>query len=215
MNNLQRLITKAGPAIGGTVKHSPSEFIQLTSEFTQTNSGLLSEMDALYNARNGFVSFESALYVYTVDCIDGGLQWWNRPNGWRSAYGRSTHGCLFFAADVFGGQFCVADDAVWYFNPETGERERIAQSLDGWAGWILDDVEIRTGWPLAHQWQQIHGPLPLGARLIPLTPFVLGGDFSISNLHQLEAETAMYFYADIQRQIANLPDGSIVRFNTE
>ena len=52
-----------------------------------------------------------------------GLAEWNSDALWRHEYGEMVDGCLFFAEDVFGGQFCVKDDAIYNFDPETGGLE--------------------------------------------------------------------------------------------
>lgn len=46
---------------------------------------------------------------------------------------------MFFAEDVFGGQFCIKDNQVYRFDPETGgldviaDRNAIAVRLRKWA----------------------------------------------------------------------------------
>jgi len=42
-----------------------------------------------------------------------------------------------------------------------------APYLDGWARIVLDDYNVLTGYPLGKEWQQMHGRLAPGTRLLP------------------------------------------------
>jgi hypothetical protein len=48
----------------------------------------------------------------------------------------------------------VRDGAVWRFGPETGAGEIVSETLAAWAGCVLDEFEVETGFPLAHAWQE-------------------------------------------------------------
>jgi hypothetical protein len=118
---------------------------------------------------------------------------------------------VFFAEDVFGVQFVLRDNGVFTFDPETGNLEWMATDLEDWAGRILGDFAALSGYALAHEWQEHHGPIPVGVRLTPKTPFVLGGEYSMENLHPLEAVQAMRLRGAIALQIRDLPDGARVK----
>jgi hypothetical protein len=96
----------------------------------------------------------------------------------------------------------LLDDQVVTFEPETGAVEELSTSLEGWADRILKDYALLTGFPLAHEWQQRQGQLAAGKRLLPKRPFVLGGEYTLENLYELDAT-----------QLKNLPDGTTVKFN--
>jgi hypothetical protein len=118
------------------------------------------------------------LVVRGAGANPGDLAVWNAESGWRASYDGLADGVFFFfAEDVFGGQFGLAGEDVVTFDPETGEREVIGSSLEDWAEQLLADFDVVTGHSLAQAWQRSFGPLPLGERLIPKTPFVLGGGF--------------------------------------
>ena len=68
-----------------------------------------------------------------------------------------------------------------------------------------------TGYEQAHEWQQKSGRLRDGVRLIPKTPFILGGDYSVENLFALDAVKGMRYRADIWKQIRDLPDGTPIQ----
>jgi hypothetical protein len=170
------------------------------------------ELWALLGACNGFYAFEGALHVFP----SGGpgaqtLERWNAPDLWRGRY-RELDDSVCFAEDVFGGQFILRGEAVHTFDPETGEIQVIADSLEGWAGALLEDYEFLTGQPLAHAWQAQHGALAAGHRLVPKVPFVVGGAFELANLHAMEAVHGMTWRADLARQLRDLPDGTAIQF---
>jgi hypothetical protein len=96
------------------------------------------------------------------------------------------------------------------FDPETGEFEQVADDIEGWAGAILDDYRVLTGFPLAHDWQVANGTLRPGRRLTPRIPFVLGGEFAVDNLYDANTVSALLYRADIAEQIRDSPDGTRV-----
>lgn len=172
-------------------------------------------IDAL-SVKNGFYAFESALFVRPAMTTPGhmGLDGWNEPSLWKSHYDGEADEVLCFAEDVFGGQFCLATDGICFFEPETAELKPIARDLDGWAEALLSDYNFVTGFPIAHQWQEMHGALPAGSRLVPKIPFNLGGEYAVDNLHVLADAKAMRLMGDIAMQIKGLPEGTKVRLRT-
>ncbi|WP_233237909.1 hypothetical protein [Bordetella sp. LUAb4] len=142
-----------------------------------------------------------------------GLAEWNEDTLWRSAYKGLADDCLFFAEDVFGGQFCIKDNRVFIFDPEAGALESLVDDIEGWAKTLLSDYEMLSGYPLAHQWQKNNGQIPAGKRLLPKVPFTLGGAFDLGNLYLADAVEGMRFRADIAVQIKDLPDGSQIKLN--
>jgi hypothetical protein len=182
---------------------------RLADAFGKENSEALRP---LLDRKNGFYAFESALRVYPDlgTPNEKGIIEWNDQDLWRGEYDGLADGGLFFAEDVFGGQFCLKDQRICTFDPETGAFETMASDLEDWAGKILDDFSLWTGHQLGHTWQLAHGTIPAGFRLLPKIPFVLGGEFSNENLHAIEAVRGMKFRASIAVQIRDLPDGAEV-----
>jgi hypothetical protein len=164
--------------------------------------------------RNGFFAFEGALRFFPSRSvpISYGLHEWNDRELWRFEYDDLTEGCFFFAEDVFGGQFCVSNGKICTFDPETGQRDKLANTLEEWAAAILADYEVLTGYKLAHEWQAKHGKLAGRDRLVPKTPFVTGGDFALSNLAAIDAVKGMRARGNLARQIRDLPEGTPIRF---
>ena len=204
-----KLLELSSPALspGGT---------EMMLEACARLGGVPKELADILGEKNGFYAFESALHFFPVNdsASSVGLDAWNSDSGWRVEYGELASSCLFFAEDVFGGQFCLKDGKVWQFDPETGELTLLGQSLEEWAAAVLGDFAFLTGHPVAREWQLLHGPLPANMRLVPKVPFVLGGPFSVSNLSPMDSERAMRVRGNLARQISNLPGGEKIRLVT-
>jgi len=170
------------------------------------------ELAELLMLKNGFYAYESALLVRPLRSQHPplGLLEWNAPGLWISEYAEAIDHTLFFAEDVFGGQFCIRDQCVRAFDPETGNFEQLCDSLSQWAHLVLTDYQYRTGYPLAHSWQSKSGPLRPGMRLLPKVPFICGGKYEMENLYSISDVDAMSFRASIANQMRDLPDGSKV-----
>jgi hypothetical protein len=164
--------------------------------------------------RNGFFAFESALEVFP--CIESNVSYslreWNQDYLWRSTYGSAAPRGLCFGHDIFGVQFVLCDGNVFQFDPETAETSFLAEDLEGWARVILDDYDYLTGHTLAHEWQSVNGPIKYRHRLLPITPFVLGGEYNIDNLVSEEASKAMRIRGEFACVIKDLPDGSMITY---
>jgi hypothetical protein len=167
---------------------------------------------AVLGTKNGFYAFEGALHVLPdiADPPERGLYDWNEATLWRADYEGMAQAAVFFAEDAFGTQFCVQDGVIATFNPETGAFERMAQDADEWAAKILGDYAFWSGHPVARAWQAQHGSLPIGSRLVPTTPFVLGGNYDVANLHAIDSVEGMRYRASIAVQIRDLPDGATI-----
>jgi hypothetical protein len=172
------------------------------------------ELCSLLADKNGFFSFESALVVRPLDYEHQplGVLQWNHSTLWRAEYKTDLGESVFFAEDVFGIQFCIQGDSIQSFDPETGRFTKLADTLEDWARWILENHTLRTGWPLAHQWQAQHGSLQPGIRLLPKVPFVCGGQFSVENLYELNDVEGMRFRASLANQLIGVPEGTQIVF---
>ncbi|MCU1719276.1 SMI1/KNR4 family protein [Pseudomonas sp. 5P_3.1_Bac2] len=210
MSSLDKLLSSASSSLSERKPEISGQSHRLAGALADQLLGMLFQ-------RNGFYALESALHVFPTHSSQQeiGLCDWNENILWRSAYKGLADGCLFFAEDVFGGQFCIKDNNVCIFDPETGALEYLADDIESWVKILLSDYEALTGYPLAHQWQKKNGQLPTGKRLLPKVPFVLGGEFVLENLYLADAVEGMRFRADIASQIKDLPDGAQVKFNIE
>lgn len=208
MSYLEKLISHASSPL------SSNEPI-LSPRLLALAGNLAGELTGLLSRKNGFYALESALHVLPAQSSPGsmGLDQWNDESLWRGDYQGFTDRCLFFAEDIFGGQFCIMDGSIYTFDPETGAKENLAYSLEGWAQAVVTDYNVLTGFPLAHSWQEENGLLPPGKRLLPKVPFVAGGEFKLENLYLSDAVEGMKFRAHLANQIKDLPDGAQINFN--
>jgi len=175
-----------------------------------------SELFHMLQEKNGFYAFESALHVFPLTPDSGsGLEAWNAGPLWRNEYQDLAEGLLFFGEDILQDQFClsVGSNAVLHFDAETGQTAFMADSVEKWADVILSDYKRETGWPLAHEWQAKNGPLPPGKRLMPKTPFFLGGEYKIENVWAGNPLEGMRLKADLAVQTRHLPEGAKVKLN--
>ena len=179
------------------------------------DSRLVTDWLTLLEARNGFYCFESALHVFPsrTNGRHLGLDEWNSPELWRKEYAGLDRGVFFVAEDIFGCQFGLVEDYICTFDPETGQFEQLCRSVAEWSELILDDFNLHTGYPLAHEWQSRFGALATGKRLAPKTPFVLGGEFAIENLFACEAVAGMKARGNLARQLVNVPDGTAIEYS--
>jgi hypothetical protein len=172
------------------------------------------ELADFLTRRNGLYAFESALHVFPAGQIPGvmDLEQWNNPTLWIEHYGDMARGIVFFAEGIFADQFGIRGREIVRFKAETGLWEPVAGSLEDWANLILEDYPYQTGWPFAHDWQEEHGALPCGQRLVATIPFMFGGDFKVSNFHALDAVEAMRLHGDLALQTRDVPDGTKIKF---
>jgi hypothetical protein len=199
----EKLVSVGSQSLG----YSPP---RLSQTLLNLAGSLANEFYSFLSKKNGFLAFESALHVFPSENYSQAitLENWNSDNLWRKDYGDLAKNCLFFAEDIFGGQFCIFNDKIYSFDPETATKELVANDIEEWAKIILEDYNVLTGFPLAHQWQQEHGTLPINKRLLPKIPFVGGGRFTVDNLYLVDSVKGMKVRADIARQIHDLPDGT-------
>ena len=167
---------------------------------------------ALLSERNGFVAFESALLVLPSRDVTEvpGVETWNHPAGWRRHYDGLGQGCVFFALDAFACGFGITSEGIVHLNPETGKLTSHSDDLKDWAHKLLSNYDYETGWAVAHKWQEQGGQLPVGSRLLPKTPFVLGGAFEADNCVAVPIPLAMEKLGDLYHQIRDVPDGQSV-----
>jgi hypothetical protein len=165
----------------------------------------------------GFYAYESALLVRPLHHKNSplGLLEWNAPTLWKAEYVETLSNALFFAEDVFGGQYCIREGTICNFDPETGLFDTVGSSLGEWANSLMADYEFRTGYPLAHEWQTKNGTLSPGMRLLPKMPFVCGGKYQVENLYSHSDVKGMLYRATIANQIRDLPDGAEIVLKAE
>ena len=202
MNTLTKLVERARGPLGAPVE-------------LDFGTGLPGELGALLSDLNGFALFNYGVQVFHAgpSGLGPGLGAWNAPGTWKDTYGDLADGLLCFAQDLFGVQFAIEEGRrVVTFDPETGERENVGPDLDSWAGWLLEQPDVRGVRSFATVWQDTHGALGHDERLLPVKPFVLGGEYEVDNLVVRDAVTAMRIRGQLARQLRDLPDGTPISF---
>ena len=201
-------------ALDKLISIGSQQIVQSLESCPRSWIGLKSELYNFLAKKNGFYAFESSLLVRPLgeSIAPLSLAHWNEPNLWRNTYRLELPELYFFAEDIFGGQFALIDDGVVSFDPETGEIEKIASSLEDWAKMLLRDYNYYTGYSLASTWQKINGPLQVGSRLIPKQLFVLGGEFQTSNLMCINDVRGMRSRGFFATELKDVPDGGKVTF---
>ena len=204
---LDKLLLSASSSL---IKKNPC----LNEQLLELAGNSANDLLTMLRKRNGFYALESALHIFPSHSNEKiiGLDKWNSTTLWRKEYGELVDNCLFFAEDVFGDQFCIKDNIIYTFNPETGILDYLADNIEDWAKAIVNDYDALTGYSLAHQWQEHYGQLPENKRLLPKIPFVAGGQFSLDNLYLGDSVEGMKYRAHIANQIKDLPDGAQIQF---
>jgi hypothetical protein len=191
---------------GSIVKHeNPNALIELLGPWGVLGANLAE----LLRHANGFYAFDSALLVRPLRHQGAplGIVEWNEANLWKNEFAHDLGDVLFFAEDLFGGQFGIRGKRLCVFDPETSVLEDRYDSLDEWADAVLTDDAL-SGSVLARSWATKVGELQPGMRLVPKRPFVVGGAYKVDNLYAIDETTAMKCRAAIANQIHDLPDGS-------
>lgn len=205
MDSTEKLLSIAGGSI--------SDAQPLRGDLPDGDFG--NEFLQVLQRKNGFYAFEAALHVFPSareKCMPVHL--WNSPNLWRDHYGNLLDDkVFFFAEDIFGSQFAVHNEIVYRFNAETGSLERHSRDVSEWSEKVLADYNADTGYPLAHSWQLEFGGLPSNCRLIPVVPFVLGGQYEVSNLIPVRSIHAMRYYGKLAQGLATHSDGESISFD--
>lgn len=132
----------------------------------------------------------------------------------RNEYGNIIDDLVAFAQDLFGNQFCFDTSArgVVFFDSETGERDPIASGYAEWLNKLDDHLEYFTGVNVLNDWLS-NNKFEFGYRLCPKIPFIMGGEYKVNNLYGSKFPDFIKSYANIARQVYNLPDGTPVKLN--
>ena len=191
---LNRLLALAGPALAEDVALAPEP----------------PALAALRDRRDGWVAFWGALQLLPRERAGGVPGARELDAVLARAFGPLADGHVPFAQDLFGVLFTLREEAVWSFDPETAACEPVAPDLDGWAAAVLAAPEELVGAAFAFDWQERHGALGPGERLVGLVPFVLGGEYDDANLEPRETLLALRERGALARVVAALPDGAEV-----
>lgn len=197
---LAELIRQAGIPISRAPQRLRETPVRLTKE-------RLLELEALLHVRDGFRTVGGALIVrpsVTVAAVRG-IEDWNQLSLWRTPYRRASE-ILFFAEDILGHQFGLHRDEVVRFDPETGQFEHHAFTLERWAQRVLEDPDD-VGRSIVRAWEADHKPLQTTDRLQPEVPFILAESKDVA-FRVIEDLELMKKYARLYRETQGIEDGT-------
>ncbi|MEM7038128.1 MAG: hypothetical protein AAF570_14180 [Bacteroidota bacterium] len=199
MKHLRDHHWKALPAAAGEGMTNMPSFDQGYSEF-------LTEM-------NGGAFFEGALILYG-NSEQAGFDLQTVNALMQELYGKLVERKFFFGQDILGLQYYldVKKKVVGQMNIETGEMEVIARHFPAFLAELENDLDYLTGLDLLRDYVEENGPLEFGARLCPMKPFVIGGEYEVSNLKAKNALENLKINAFVYHKIKDLPDGANVSF---
>jgi hypothetical protein len=112
-----------------------------------------------------------------------------------------------FAQDQLGDQYLLRGTEVMHLAAETGEVVRFARCLTEFMDGIESDIEDYLNVSLGHRLQP-------GQGLHAHPPFCVRGAAGASSLRPVPISELIRFHADLARQIADVPDGGTIRFQT-
>jgi hypothetical protein len=199
--DVRTLLGIASPSIGDAVVE-------------ETLADMPSDLVDLLRERNGFVVLESALRFLPLDETPAGIRARTTLPVW-SGYGAVPTGAVFFAEDAFANQFFVSDEGYRFLDLETGEVESIGSTLDSFLNMVFAEWNYFSGYELARSWQLANGALGSDERLVPRTPFVLGGGYEVANLRSAYGGEAIRLRSGIHTQLRGRPDGMGVAFDPQ
>ncbi|GAA3561288.1 hypothetical protein GCM10022222_51310 [Amycolatopsis ultiminotia] len=183
-----------------------------------TATGPLAELGAVLSRCNGFFAFNAGVQVFRAGEPGDGpeIQAWNSTDLWKDTYQGLADGLFCFGQDLFGTQYAIEDRRrVVTFDPETGTRTPLGDSLEDWAAWLLADPDVHGCYGFATAWQDTHGPLHHDQRLIPWQFFTLGGTYEPANLTAKPADACMRIRGPIARNLHTLDTGTHITMTPE
>ncbi|MFI5150173.1 MAG: SMI1/KNR4 family protein [Bacteroidia bacterium] len=163
---------------------------------------------------NGGYFFSRSLHIYGLCTEPSSHSILHINNLIRNLYGDLIRDEVFFACDLFGNQFGFSKEGISFWNIETAESEVVAEDFREWMSVLEVETDYFTAEPLAIEWQDTLRPLEWDERLTPKTPFVIGGEYTPSNLKAGRFDDIARFNAAIAKQIFDLPDGTAIDLET-
>jgi len=148
----------------------------------------------------GFAEEESQFNIIHINSI------------FKKHYQNIVDDLYFFGQDIFGNGFAFEKESVIFFNIESGQKEKLANSFDDWLDVLYNDLDYYTGESLAYELNDsVREELSKDKRLCPKYPFILGGEYTSDNLVLKRYLDNISYNSDIAKQVYNLPKGSKVK----
>ena len=157
---------------------------------------------------NGFILHEGAVHVRGA-CLTP--EWhslratWRGPKAFHTLYDDVQPSDVPFAQDQVGDQFLIREGVVLRLFAETGEIERLSDSLQYFFSRVSSDIEGFLNVGLSHTMQP-------GQLLHAYPPFCFRESGAGASLAPLPASEVILVHADLARQIRDVPDGGQIEF---
>ena len=130
---------------------------------------------------------------------------WFGPNAFHVLYDDVCPSDIPFAQDQLGDQFLIRAGVVLRLFAETGEIERLADSLQDFFGKVSSDIEGFLNVGLSRKMEP-------GQLLHAYPPFSFKESGAGATLAPLPASEVILFHADLARQVRDVPNGRRVEF---
>lgn len=171
------------------------------------------DMFIFMEERNGLFAMGAGIHLYDWDETDFSIK---KVNEKIKELSFSMGDKICMGQDLFANQYCFDPlGKFWKMEIETGVFTLMSEDFEGFLDAILSDWEFESAFTIAEDWQQKHGPLEFGFRLKPITPFFMGGDFSIKNLTEGSTFEILDYTSDLYEQTKDIKDGTKVKFTTK
>jgi hypothetical protein len=186
---------------GTTWKGESIEDVEILRELPSCLISILSDT-------NGFILHEGAVHVRGA-CLTP--EWhslraaWQGPKAFHSLYDDVRPSDIPFAQDQVGDQFLIRDGSVLRLSAETGEIERLADSIQDFFSRASSNIEGFLNVGLGYKMQP-------GQLFCAFPPFCVQQSGLAVNLTPQSASDVILFHADLARQIRDIPDGGRIEF---
>jgi hypothetical protein len=165
---------------------------------------LPAELVRVLSGTNGFILHNGALHVRGACLVP---EWhslrgaWRGPKAFHTLYDSVRPSDVPFAQDQLGDQFLLRDAAVLRLSAETGETERLCESLQDFFTGVSSDIEGFLNVGLNHT-------LKPGELLHAYPPFCIGEASVGVSLRPCPAEEVILVHARFAKEITNISDGN-------
>jgi hypothetical protein len=183
-----RLLAWVEPSI--VAEFVPPRFDAACARATLDAAGRSADDHARFLDRwNGCYAFGGALHVLGArpEPPNQSLDAWNRPDGWREAFGLLVEPCWFFAESAFGDQFGYRDGKVVRLRALEARVEPMASSFSQWLEAVFLDPQRWLSLDVFDAAVRRLGPLPFGGHFGPPPAWTQGSALRADQLDVLPA----------------------------
>lgn len=120
-------------------------------------------------------------------------------------------------ADIFGNQFGICNENLYFINIETNEIELLANKIlfSSIINIIDSDFKYFSGIGLKQEFEKKNNTTLGFHRLVPIKPFAIGGEFEVENLYALDFFKTLSYNCNLAKQFRSIPDGEYVKIVVE